>query len=34
MLTRAEIEQLVAQTGFASLEVREDNVSMEIWLSK
>lgn len=28
------IEQFVSQTDFASLEIHEDNVSMEIWLGK
>jgi len=28
--TRTEIEHIVAETGFASPEIREDNVSMEI----
>jgi ubiquinone/menaquinone biosynthesis C-methylase UbiE len=32
--TKTEIQQFVSQTDFASLEIHEDNVSMEIWLGK
>lgn len=32
--TETEIRQFVSQTDFASLEIHEDNVSMEIWLGK
>ena len=32
--TKREIEQFVSQMDFASLEIREDNVGMEIWLGK
>jgi ubiquinone/menaquinone biosynthesis C-methylase UbiE len=32
--TRAEMEQLVAQTDFTEVEIREDNVGMEVWLHK
>jgi len=32
--TKTEIQQFVSQTDFASLEIREDNVGMEIWLGK
>lgn len=32
--TGAQIEQLVSQTSFASLDIREDMIGMEIWLEK
>ena len=32
--TKTEIEQFVSQTDFKSLEINEDNVSMNIWLGK
>ena len=32
--TKTEIQQFVSQTDFASVEIHEDNVSMEIWLGK
>jgi ubiquinone/menaquinone biosynthesis C-methylase UbiE len=32
--TAAEIRQMVAGTGFEGAEIREDNVSLEIWLRK
>ena len=32
--TGAQIEQLVSQTSFASLDIREDTIGMEIWLEK
>jgi len=32
--TEREIRQFVSQTDFASLDIRQDNVSMEIWLGK
>jgi ubiquinone/menaquinone biosynthesis C-methylase UbiE len=32
--TRAEIRQLVSQTQFAHLDIRDDSIGMEIWLEK
>jgi len=32
--TKPQIQQFVSQTNFASLDIHEDNVSMEIWLRK
>jgi ubiquinone/menaquinone biosynthesis C-methylase UbiE len=32
--TSAEIQQFVAQTDFARLDIREDTIGMEIWLEK
>jgi ubiquinone/menaquinone biosynthesis C-methylase UbiE len=32
--TKAEIQQFIARTDFTRSEIREDNVSMEIWLEK
>ncbi|HJS29741.1 MAG TPA: class I SAM-dependent methyltransferase [Anaerolineales bacterium] len=32
--TRDQIERMVSQTEFSSVEIREDNVGMEIWLTK
>ncbi|HYN87623.1 MAG TPA: hypothetical protein VER55_03800 [Ardenticatenaceae bacterium] len=32
--TPAEIRQFVAQTGFRDCDIRQDGVSMEIWLQK